>query len=303
MSAKTAFAAELLAKMWDDYASRVPYAKTYQEMLAELGGTFVNDHMAFRTLALTVSGHDLGISIVKRIWDALGFRERGAIEFRDTHLFARYVQHDEPDFPKIFISELKVEELPADIAAMIHESVASFRPVLTEKDIEALRRLDSSPSHPAELLERTYAFFKTVPWEPVSEEVVRKVNDVSQYGAWVLLHGYNVNHFTGYVNRHGVEPINDIEGLVAELRRRGVPMKDEIEGAPGSKLRQTATHAVRVPVTVKKADGSLGHIEWTYAYMEFAQRGYVEDESGNKVLFEGFLGPQAKQLFEMTRVR
>lgn len=303
MSAKTAFAADLLAKMWNDYASRVPYAKTYQEMLAELGGTFVNDHMAFRTLALSVNGHDLGISIVKRIWDALGFRERGAIEFRDTHLFARYVQHDEPDFPKIFISELKVEELPADVAAMIRESVATFREVLTAKDIEALQRLDSSPTYSTELLERTYAFFKTVPWEPVSEEVVKKVNDVSQYGAWVLLHGYNVNHFTGYVNRHGVEPINDIEGLVAELRRRGVPMKDEIEGAPGSKLRQTATHAVRVPVTVKKADGSIGQIEWTYAYMEFAQRGYVEDESGNKVLFEGFLGPQAKQLFEMTRVR
>lgn len=303
MSAKTAFAADLLAKMWDDYATRVPYARTYQQMLAELGGTFVNDHMAFRTLALKVDGHDLGIPIVKRIWDALGFRERGAIEFRDTHLFARYVQHDEPDFPKIFISELKVEELPADVAAMIRESVASFHHVLTEKDMEALQRLDSSPTYSTELLERTYAFFKTLPWEPVSEEVVKKVNDVSQYGAWVLLHGYNVNHFTGFVNRHGVEPINDIEGLVAELRRRGVPMKDEIEGAPGSKLRQTATHAVRVPVTVKKADGSIGQIEWTYAYMEFAQRGHVEDESGKKVLFEGFLGPQAKQLFEMTRVR
>jgi len=303
MPAKTSFAADLLARMWEDYAARVPYAKIYQNMLAELGGTFVNDHMAFRTLALTVNGHNLGIPIVKRIWDALGFQEQGAIEFPDTHLFARYVQHPEPDFPKIFISELRVDELPAETATLIRETVASFRPLLTDDDIRALENLDSQSSYSPELLDRVFAFFKTVPWEPVREDIVHKVNDVSQYGAWVLLHGYNVNHFTGYVNRHGVSPIDDIEGLVAELRKRGVPMKDEIEGAPGSKLRQTATHAVRVPVTVRKADGSLGQIDWTYAYMEFAQRGYVEDASGQKVLFQGFLGPQAKQLFEMTRVK
>jgi len=303
MSTKTAFTRDLLAMMWDDYATRVPYARVYQNMLAELGGTFVNDHMAFRTLALQVGPHDLGIPIVKRIWEALGFQERGAIEFPDTHLFARYVQHAEPDFPRIFVSQLLVDQLPADTAQLIRESVASFRELLTQADIQALAALDSSPSYPRELLERTFAFFKTVPWDPVREDVVRKVNEVSQYGAWVLLHGYNVNHFTGYVNRHGVAPVNDIEGLVAELQRRGVPMKDTIEGARGSKLRQTATHAVRVPVTVRKADGSTGQIEWTYAYMEFAERGYVEDAAGNKVLFEGFLGPQAAQLFEMTRLK
>lgn len=304
MNTKKQFAKDLLDLMWEDYAARVPYAKTYQNMLAELGGTFVNDHMAFRTLALTVGGHDLGIGIVKRIWDALGFQERGAIEFPDTHLFARYVQHEEPDFPKIFVSELRVAELPAETAKLIRQSVASFREILSEKDVQAISQLDGESAYSRELLERTFAFFKTVPWDPVLEDVVHKVNEVSQYGAWVLLHGYNVNHFTGYVNRHGVSPIDDIEGLVAEMRRRGVPMKEEIEGERGSKLRQTATHAVRVPVTVRKNDGSIGQIEWTYAYMEFAQRGYIEDPAtGQKVLFEGFLGPQATQLFEMTRVK
>jgi hypothetical protein len=131
---------------------------------------------------------------------------------------------------------------------------------------------------------------------------VRKVNESSQYGAWVLLHGYNVNHFTGYVNRHGVEKIGDIEKLIAELKGRGVPMKPEIEGVRGSKLRQTSTEAVRVPVKVRGADGAMREIEWTYAYMEYAERGFVE-ENGEKVLFQGFLGPQASQLFEMTRLK
>ena len=41
---------------------------------------------------------------------------------------------------------------------------------------------------------------------------------------------------------------------------------------------------------------------WTYAYFELAERGEVVDrESGESTRFEGFLGAQATQLFEMTR--
>ena len=41
---------------------------------------------------------------------------------------------------------------------------------------------------------------------------------------------------------------------------------------------------------------------WTYAYFELAERGPVIDPStGDTSQFEGFLGPQATQLFDMTR--
>lgn len=302
MSVKTQFIRSLLDRLWDDYAKRVPYARIYQNMLAELGGTFVNDHIAYRSLAVTVNGHYLGIPMTKRIFDAMGFEEKGAIDFPEQKLFARYVQHAEPDFPRIFISELKVDELPAEVAALIRQSVADFRMVLSDADVETVANLDRSGSIPEGLVERVARFFLEVPWSPPTEEAVRKVNEASQYGAWVLLHGYSVNHFTGYVNRHGVEAVDDIEKLVEELKRRGVPMKSEIEGERGSKLRQTSTEAVRVPVKVKDASGAIKEIEWTYAYMEYAERGYVE-ENGKQVLFEGFLGPQAKQLFEMTRLK
>ncbi len=302
MPVKKKFIADFLGRLWDDYAQRVTHARAYQEMLSELGGTFVNDHIAFRTLAVTVDGHYLGISNLKRVFDVLDFPEKGAIEFPDTHLFARYVQHDEPDFPRIFISELKVDELPAPVAEAIRGSVAGYRQVLSDADVEALRRLDEVDAVPDGLLDRTVRLFREVPWGPVPEKVVREVNAASQYGAWVLLHGYNVNHFTGYVNRHGVDQIGDIEKLIDALKSRGVPMKSEIEGARGSKLRQTSTEAVRVPVTVLDENGSPKSIEWTYAYMEYAERGFVE-ENGKQVLFQGFLGPQASGLFEMTRLK
>ena len=302
MTTKDRFISEFLRRLWDDYASRVTYARVYEEMLTDLGGNLVNDHIAFRTFALTVNGHYLGVDNLKRVFEALDFEEKGAIEFPETHLFARYVQHAEPDFPRIFISELKVDELGSEIAEAIRQSVAGYQQLFSDEDVEALRRLDEADTAPAGLLEKTVRLFTQVPWGPVSESVVKRVNAASQYGAWVLLHGYNVNHFTGYVNRHGVEQVGNIDALIAEMKKRGVPMKSEIEGAPGSKLRQTSTEAVRVPVQVIGDDGKTKQIEWTYAYMEYAERGEVE-ENGKRVLFQGFLGPQAAGLFEMTRLK
>jgi len=44
--------------------------------------------------------------------------------------------------------------------------------------------------------------------------------------------------------------------------------------------------------------------EWSYAYFEIAERGFLQDpRTGESHRFEGFLGPQATQLFDMTRRR
>jgi hypothetical protein len=82
-----------------------------------------------------------------------------------------------------------------------------------------------------------------------------------------------------------------------------VPMKAEIEGEPGSKLRQTATEAVMTEVAVVDG-GAVTKMPWSYAYFELAQRDTVVDPvTGKRTRFEGFLGPQATNLFEMTRVK
>ena len=73
-------------------------------------------------------------------------------------------------------------------------------------------------------------------------------------------------------------------------------------GEPGSKLRQSATDAVTIDVNVVDG-GTPTTMPWAYAYFELAERNTVTDpETGEQVRFEGFLGPQATQLFEMTRV-
>jgi hypothetical protein len=143
----------------------------------------------------------------------------------------------------------------------------------------------------------------TRPWQPPKQFVVKTVNNISQYGAWVLLHGYAVNHFTGYINRQNTPLYPDIETTAKALVQRGIPMKAQIEGSRGNGLRQTATQAVTEMVTVQDDTSSeLKQIPWTYAYYELAERNQIEVAPGKKELFEGFLSSQAQNLFEMTKI-
>ena len=130
---------------------------------------------------------------------------------------------------------------------------------------------------------------------------IEAVNAVSQYGAWVLLHGYEVNHFTASINRQNSSVYPDLESTVRGLKELGIPMKDRIEGSRGTGLRQTATQAVIEPTTVvDDATNLLSQIQWPYAYFELAQRYPLGPDAPE--VFQGFLSPQAANLFEMTRL-
>ena len=304
-SARERFAARLFDTLWDTYRHRVSYVQTYEQVIRKAGATFFNDHIAFRTFACQQP--QVGIASLSRIFEALGYRAAGSYHFEDKQLSAIHFQHSNPQFPKLFISELKVWELPAPQREIINRIVKSHRPAVSEAILVALQNLDQksdsrSPT-PDSLLTDVVAQFHELPWLLPRREDVTELNKVSQYAAWVLVHGYNVNHFTSLINSHGVAGLDDIEKTIAALSAAGVPMKAEIEGERGSKLRQTATEAVKIDVQVSD-QGRPATMPWTYAYFELAQRDTITDAAtGKKVRFEGFLGPQATNLFEMTRVK
>jgi hypothetical protein len=113
----------------------------------------------------------------------------------------------------------------------------------------------------------------------VDQDELLELERESQYAAWLLLFGREVNHFTASVA--------DVALWQERMRAAGIPMKDEIEGAPGAGLRQTATKAALRKVTLRD-----GVRDWPYAYLEIAER-----QPG----FDGFVAGQARQLFEMTK--
>ncbi len=300
-SPRETFAAELFDTLWETYRQRVSYVATYEQVIKASKATFVNDHIAFRTFA----GQQplAGIASISRVFEALGYRAAGSYHFEDKQLSAIHFQHTNPQFPKLFISELKVWELPKEAREIIGRCVRGHRGNVSEQTLAALHNLDRDQSPGKELLTEVVSVFHELPWLLPRREDVVAMNAVSQYAAWVLVHGYNVNHFTSLINSHGVPALDDIDKTIAALQKAGVPMKTEIEGERGSKLRQTATEAVKIDVDVLD-QGIPAKMPWTYAYFELAQRDAVIDPvSGKQVRFEGFLGPQATNLFEMTRLK
>jgi Domain of unknown function (DUF1338) len=284
---------EIWESLWQEYINRVSYARTYQEMIVQKGGTIANDHIAFRSLRLDIDTNqgkiNLGIKLFEPLLNNLGYKAAGEYTFPETHLYARHYQHPqqaEYDLPKLFISELIVEELSTNIAEIIQSTVSSA-------NLEYFT--PNSQLNPQKIFTR--------PWKPPLHSVIETVNHVSQYGAWILLHGYAANHFTGYVNRQNTPQYLDIDSTALSLSKLGVPMKAEIEGDIAVGLRQTATHAVSEMVTVIDDETQTEiQIPWTYAYYEIAQRYFVEVEPGKQELFDAFLGRNAQNLFEMTRL-
>ncbi len=207
-------------------------------------------------------------------------------------------------FPKIFVSQLEVEQLPEWAQELIHKTVKDAHYLLTDRSIEflnILKKKEILPLEAAEFLVNDLVHYFRRPWDIPDKDDVLKLNDVSQYGAWVLLHGNSVNHFTAYINHQNVKEWPDLEITCKALTEAGVPMKDAIEGEKGSKLQQSSTQAVKESVKVRSEKG-IEQMMWTYAYYELAERGFIE-ENGQKKLFSGFLGEQATHLFDMTQTR
>ncbi|ARV61145.1 DUF1338 domain-containing protein [Nostocales cyanobacterium HT-58-2] len=290
--------------LWHDYSTRVSYARTYAQMITHAGGTVANDHIAFRSLRMVVNSPqgqvNLGIGYLGELAEALGYEAAGEYSFPDTHLYARHYHHpqqEEFDLPKLFISELIVDELPEKTVQLIHQTVAGVNLFNFSAIFETFA---TDHERLAKELHRIF----TCPWQPPQRSVLEEVNNVTQYGAWVLLHGYAVNHFTGYVNRQNTPEYPDIDTTAHGLANLGVPMKAEIEGDVALGLRQTATQAVSEFVTVLEDTTDVEiQVPWTYAYYEIAQRYLVEVEPGKQALFDAFLGRNAQQLFEMTRLK
>ena len=292
-------AINLFEKLWTEYRERVPYVGMYERVIAEAGGQFVNDHIAFRTIAS--QSPTTGIVTLSRVFEAMGYQAAGCYSFPDKHLASIHFQHPHPLFPKLFISELRTWELEPDVRKILLRTVASHRPAVPDSLLAEIVSLSTDPKDDR-LLTKLSSLFQKLPWDVPAKSDVVKVNEASQFGAWVMLHGYAVNHFTALVNSHGVASLNDIDKTVAACRAANISMKSEIEGAPGSKLRQTATDASMVKVRVRDR-GKVVRMPWSYAYFEIAERGIVKDAAtGKEARFEGFLGPQATQLFEMTRL-
>jgi hypothetical protein len=295
---------ELLEHLWKQYLERVSYAKTYAQLVDEKGGKVVNDHIAFRTFNTHTGEQPEGIRAIKHIIEVLEYKPVEKYIFKKKKLTAIHFEHPDELFPKIFVSQLEVDQLPVWAQNIVHKTVKDTPYLLSDEALKLLQLLKSEKVLNMEasrfLVNDLVNYFRR-PWGIPFKDDILKINDVSQYAAWTLLHGNSVNHFTALINFQEVSEWPDLETTCEGLKKAGVPMKETIEGEKGSKLQQSATQAVKEAVEVKTDEG-IERVNWTYAYYELARRDFVE-EDGRIKLFSGFLGEQATHLFDMTRTR
>jgi hypothetical protein len=296
---------DLLGNLWTNFQRRVPFVRQYLQLVESRGGSFFMDHLAFRTFNTTTGEQPSGIMAISHLIKDLHYKEAGAYHFTRQKITANHFEHPDKKFPRIFVSQLEVQDLPLWAQHLIHEVVDDTPYLLSDNAIELMNCLKSSGSINEEaakiLIEELTGYFRR-PWNIPSKETILKINDISQYAAWVLLHGNSISHVSSLLNAQQVPEWPDLESTLEALVAAGIPMKREIAGKKGTLLRQAATHPVRETYLFPDGEGDFNEMAWTYAYFQLTERGTIKDET-NTGLFPGFLVEQVSRLFKTTLTR
>lgn len=256
----------IFADLWDNYVALTPRANRIRELLAE-GAPLPNDHVAFRGLAVDGMGIDaLAAPFLER-----GFRAEGEYHFEKKKLFARHFEHPDADVPKVFISELLVDQLSEASQSILHRLIEEGRGALPG-------------DAPLMLAGR--------PWTPSGADYDQLLAE-SEYAAWMAAFGFRVNHFTVAVHQmdghHLAEQNDRLEQAGFDLNAAG----GKIKGSKEIGLIQSSTLAE--PTVVRFSDGPR---TIPGVYYELAERFEVDG-----ALYPGFVTGSADKIFESTDVR
>lgn len=257
---------QLFNLLWDDYIARLcPSAHQVQQLLQE-DEALLNDHIALRTFNIS----PIALETVAKPFLSLGYQVAGNYEFSAKKLDAVHLEHSNLSLPKVFISELKVEQCSPELQSIVSRLVQQV-------DHEALESIEFLFG--GRLWELSYADY-----QQLSKE--------SEYAAWLAAHGFGANHFTVSVNQ--LQRLNSVEQVNQCLVDSGFTINQAggaVKGSPEVMLEQSSTMADMV--TVEFTDGQY---KIPGGFYEFAKR-YPTPQGA---LYQGFVTASADKIFEST---
>ncbi|MEZ5070336.1 MAG: DUF1338 domain-containing protein [Bacteroidales bacterium] len=264
-------ATHIFDRLWSDYIRENPNAGKIHDLFVKSGNRVVNDHIAFRTF----NDPRTSLEVIAKPFQNLGYRECGSYHFQDKKLRAKHYElSGEKEAPRVFISELLLEEFSRELQDIVRENLDRVpKETLTDPELIFAGSLFSNPQH----------------------GVYQRLREESEYAAWLYVFGFRANHFTVSVNH--LETLHSLEEVNEFLKRNGYELNasgGEIKGNPGQLLEQSSTLADRVEV-----DFTDGRFRIPACYYEFARR--YPDGDGN--LFSGFVAGSADKIFESTDYR
>lgn len=256
----------LFEALWKDYIQRLcPSAAKVHQLLQE-DEPLINDHIALRTFNVA----PLGIETLAKPFLAVGYKACGDYVFESKKLVAKHFEHPDPKQPKVFISELKVDECSPELQGIVHKLV---------EQVDASKLTGSDFLYGGRLWDLSYADFQILAKE-------------SEYASWLAAHGYGANHFTVSVNQ--LNQYEEVKQVNDYLREAGFIINEnggEVKGTPEVLLEQSSTMADKVLVTFMEGAQVIPG-----GFYEFAKR--YPMESGE--LYTGFVAASADKIFEST---
>lgn len=252
--------------LWRDYTARLcPSAARIHQLLEE-DAPLINDHIALRTFDLD----PVGLETLARPFLALGYEPGGDYLFNAKKLVAKHYEHSDPTLPKVFISELKVQECSESLQAIVAKLIAQ---------IEVDKLNGAEFLYAGRLWSLSYRDYQQLAQE-------------SEYAAWLAAHGYGANHFTVNVNQ--LKRFGEVSEVNQHLIDAGFIINQaggEVKGSPDVLLEQSSTMADKVMVAFDE-----GQFEIPGGFYEFAKR-YPTLSGG---LYSGFVAASADKIFEST---
>jgi hypothetical protein len=255
-----------------------------------------NDHIAFRTMGVP----NLGLASFEKIFLHYGYEKREPYNFAEKKLSAFWYSPPAGEstqgenLPRIFASELRVNDLSAEAQAIIHR----YTDTVTVDPVYGLD-LDNGAE--------VDAFLHRPLWHTPTVAEYQALLAESEYAAWVIYNRYYLNHFT--ISVHNLpEGYNSIDSFVAFLETRGFRLNTAggiIKVSPDGGLRQAST--VAQMVEAEFAHGETARIAGSY--VEFAERRVLPqfvhlpaDQLTRQHRREGFEAANADKIFESTFV-
>ena len=259
---------QFFRELWADFCVIAPAAARIRASFEARGEHVRNDHVAFRTFNLA----PMRLADLEPFLLHLGYERFAPYRFEQKRLQAVGYVHPDRTLPRVFLSELMVEEFSEPLQAIV-------RGLVSQVDPQRLR----SPS----------LFWAGRLWGAVSLEDYELLARESEYAAWMAALGLHANHFTVSVN--GLRQFPSVASVLDFVQEQGFGINEaggRVKGSPRELLEQGSTLAERRPVEFA---GGVQH-EIPTCYYEFALR--YPDASGN--LYDGFVAASADKIFEST---
>ena len=257
----------LFDNLWQDYIKITPSAHKIHALLGQ-HGDISNDHIALRTFNL----EKVNLAKIAQHFIDLGYEEKGQYNFEQKKLKAKHFEHPAGNRPKVFISELLVEEFSENLQSIVRDMVAKI-------DADAVNSNDF--------------IYSGTHWQ-VSGEQYDALLAESEYAAWMSAWGFRVNHFTVSVNH--LNTLTELALVNDTLKEAGFTLNTsggEIKGGKDVCLAQSSTMADKAIVAFSDGDREIPS-----CFYEFAQR----YEMANGELYQGFVAASADKIFESTNV-